>query len=149
MGYGNKGFSSNQPRTTNTRVGELRPSQILFSYGVGALIDLPYLSVMVMGLDDWDTRYLKDIGEERLLAALVAPRRRTLHKAGEGEPRDHCAAQERAGPLARELLDAGHEVAHLPSVEGARHILETFGRVARIFRGHRLALVTQLVRGRA
>ncbi|NJP12444.1 MAG: hypothetical protein HC866_25710, partial [Leptolyngbyaceae cyanobacterium RU_5_1] len=39
------------------RVGELRPSQILFSYGVGAVVDLPNLSVMVLGLEDWADRY--------------------------------------------------------------------------------------------
>ncbi|MEY3334184.1 MAG: hypothetical protein RLZZ176_2487, partial [Cyanobacteriota bacterium] len=33
------------------KVGELRPSQILFSFGVGAVLDLPNLSVMVMGLE--------------------------------------------------------------------------------------------------
>lgn len=58
------------PKITHARVGELRPSQILYSFGVGALVDLPYLSVMVMGLDDWDTSYLQPIGEERLLAAV-------------------------------------------------------------------------------
>ena len=36
------------------RVGELRPNQLLHTYGVGALADLPNLSVIVAGLDDWD-----------------------------------------------------------------------------------------------
>lgn len=35
------------------RVGELRPSQILTTFGVGSIVDLPHLSVMVMGLEDW------------------------------------------------------------------------------------------------
>jgi hypothetical protein len=52
------------------RVGELRPSQILFSFGVGAVVDLPNLSVMVMGLEDWGDRYGIEIAEERLLAAV-------------------------------------------------------------------------------
>ncbi len=54
------------------RVGELRPSQILFTYGVGAIVDLPYISTMVMGLDDWENPYPIMIGEERLLQAVRA-----------------------------------------------------------------------------
>lgn len=34
------------------RVGELRPSQILMTFGVGSIVDLPHISVMVMGLED-------------------------------------------------------------------------------------------------
>ena len=34
------------------RVGELRPNQLLHTYGVGSVADLPNLSVMVSGLDD-------------------------------------------------------------------------------------------------
>lgn len=53
-----------------TPVGELRPSQMLYTYGVGAIIDLPRLAVMVMGLDDWDILHTRLIEEERLLAAV-------------------------------------------------------------------------------
>jgi hypothetical protein len=54
------------------RIGELRPSQLLFTYGVGSIVDLPELSVLVMGLDDWPTRadVTREIVEERLLAAV-------------------------------------------------------------------------------
>ena len=38
-----------------TRVGSIRPSQAIHSYGVGSLVDLPNLSVIVGGLDRWDT----------------------------------------------------------------------------------------------
>lgn len=51
-------------------VGELRPSQLLFTYGVGAIVDLPYISAMVMGLEDWDTAYCDEIRENRLLQAV-------------------------------------------------------------------------------
>jgi hypothetical protein len=51
-------------------LGDLRPSQLIYTFGVGALIDLPHLSGLVMGLDDWDTRYSTEIHEERLLKAL-------------------------------------------------------------------------------
>lgn len=52
------------------KVGELRPSQILFSFGVGAVVDLPNLSVMVMGLEDWSTHGALELNEQRLLAAV-------------------------------------------------------------------------------
>lgn len=52
------------------RVGELRPSQILFTYGIGAIADLPNLSAMVMGLEDWDKTRTLELNEERLLAAV-------------------------------------------------------------------------------
>lgn len=52
------------------RVGDLRPSQILFSFGVGSLVDLPNMSVMVMGTDDWDINHMVAINEDRLLAAV-------------------------------------------------------------------------------
>jgi hypothetical protein len=52
------------------RVGELRPSQILLTFGVGSVVDLPSLSVMVMGLNDWDPGYCVEINEPRLLAAV-------------------------------------------------------------------------------
>ena len=51
-------------------VGELRPSQMEFSYGIGALVDLPNLSVLLMGLDDWDQTKLRRVTEERLLAEV-------------------------------------------------------------------------------
>src|SRR6266700_284573 len=52
------------------RVGELRPSQVLFTYGIGAVVDLPYISTIVMGLEDWLNTYPEPIGEERLLQAV-------------------------------------------------------------------------------
>lgn len=53
-----------------TRVGELRPSQIMWAYGVGALVDLPHLSVLVQGVDDWDTAWADVISEDRLLSGV-------------------------------------------------------------------------------
>ncbi|MGB0383197.1 MAG: DrmB family protein [Ardenticatenaceae bacterium] len=54
------------------RVGEIRPTQLMFTYGVGAIVDLPFLSALVMGLDDWqmDPTTAPEIHEERLLAAV-------------------------------------------------------------------------------
>jgi hypothetical protein len=51
-------------------LGELRPSQLIFTFGVGSLVDLPKMSALIMGLDDWDTRYCKEIDEDRLIAAV-------------------------------------------------------------------------------
>jgi hypothetical protein len=48
-------------------VGALRPSQLLWTYGPGALVDLPNLSVITMGLDRWDTNRCPPIEEARLL----------------------------------------------------------------------------------
>lgn len=58
--------------TERYKVGELRPSQIMFSFGIGAVVDLPNLSVMVMGLNEWDTALCDPLAEERLLAAVRA-----------------------------------------------------------------------------
>lgn len=51
-------------------VGEVRPSQILWTYGPGALIDLPSLSVVTMGVDRWEKDRCLPIVEARLLAAV-------------------------------------------------------------------------------
>lgn len=61
-----------KPPVTKHKVGDLRPSQVLFSFGVGSLVDLPNMSVMVMGIDDWDTQHTLAISEDRLLAAVKA-----------------------------------------------------------------------------
>ena len=52
------------------KVGELRPSQALTTFGIGSIIDLPNLSVMVMGLEDWPLKDTIEIGEQRLLASV-------------------------------------------------------------------------------
>ncbi|MCG3197794.1 MAG: hypothetical protein GHCLOJNM_02285 [bacterium] len=65
---------SNSARRGSSRfakkVGEIRPTQLLHSSGVGALIDLPNLSVMVMGLDEWDLTHSTVLTEQRLLAQV-------------------------------------------------------------------------------
>lgn len=56
----------------NVKIGELSPSQLLYSFGIGAIVDMPHLSVIVSGLEDWplDPSYVKEIQEERLLYAV-------------------------------------------------------------------------------
>lgn len=51
-------------------VGQVRPSQMLWTYGPGALIDLPNLSVITLGLDKWDVNRCPPVEEARLLAAV-------------------------------------------------------------------------------
>lgn len=53
-----------------TPVGEVRPSQLLWTYGPGALVDLPNLSVVTMGIDQWEKDRCQPIDEARLLAAV-------------------------------------------------------------------------------
>jgi len=55
---------------TKSRVGQVRPSQLLWTYGPGALVDLPNLSVVTKGLDRWDTDRCPSVEEDRLLAAV-------------------------------------------------------------------------------
>jgi hypothetical protein len=42
----------------------------LYTFGIGAVVDLPHLSALVMGLEDWDVSYCKPIREDRLLAQV-------------------------------------------------------------------------------
>jgi len=58
---------SNSSHMRKSEVGEVRPSQVLTSSGIGSLVDLPNMSVMVMGLDDWPNAHSNEISEERLL----------------------------------------------------------------------------------
>ncbi|HEY4281447.1 MAG TPA: DUF1998 domain-containing protein [Chthoniobacterales bacterium] len=63
-------------------LGDLRPSQLIYTFGVGALLDLPNTSALILGLDDWDTRYCTEISEERLLGAIqrrLGPQVKKLH----------------------------------------------------------------------
>lgn len=53
-----------------SKVGEIRPTQLLHTYGVGSMIDLPHFAALVMGLDDWETVHAKLVTEERLLRAV-------------------------------------------------------------------------------
>ena len=99
------------------RVGAVRPSQLMFSHGVGSLVDLPNFSAVVAGLDDWDTTYQQTLVERRLLAAV---RQMPEHGAGRGaanravargdaQPVRRLGARRRAG-RAVPTLDALHRL---------------------------------------
>lgn len=53
-----------------TPVGKVRPSQLLWTYGPGALVDLPNLSVVTLAIDRWERDRCPPIEEARLLAAV-------------------------------------------------------------------------------
>jgi len=54
------------------QVGELRPSQLMHTYGVGATVELPELTTLVLGLDAWPRALGEPVSEPRLLAAVQA-----------------------------------------------------------------------------
>ncbi len=59
----------------HAKVGSARPSSLLYSFGVGSIIDLPHFSIMPAGLDDWDRIYnrrkpIQVIDEPRLLKVV-------------------------------------------------------------------------------
>jgi hypothetical protein len=57
---------------TLLRIGEVRPSQLVHTYGPGSLVDLPHISVLVSGIDGWasDPIAAPEVAERRLLAAV-------------------------------------------------------------------------------
>ena len=54
------------------RVGAVRPSQLMYAFGVGSTVDLPNFSVVVAGLDAWDETNQEVLTEPRLLDAVQA-----------------------------------------------------------------------------
>ena len=52
------------------RAGKMRPSQIVSQFGPGALIDLPTLSMVVTGIEDWDISNARRVDEPRLARKL-------------------------------------------------------------------------------
>ncbi|MGE3728686.1 MAG: DrmB family protein [Candidatus Sericytochromatia bacterium] len=51
-------------------VGEIRPSQLLFTYGMGSLLNLPNYSAVILGVDSWEERLATPVQEERLLQVV-------------------------------------------------------------------------------
>jgi hypothetical protein len=57
------------------KVGSARPSSLLYTFGVGSIVDLPQFSVMPAGLDDWEPIWARrqtvpQIEEPRLLRVV-------------------------------------------------------------------------------
>lgn len=59
-------------KLVSRRVGGVRPSQLMYTYGVGALVDLPAMAVIVAGIDDWNLTHSSEVHEDRLLSAVRA-----------------------------------------------------------------------------
>lgn len=79
-------------------VGDVRPSQLLWTYGPGALVDLPNLSVVTMGLDRWEIGRCPPIEEARLLEAV----RRVLGQQVERLRMPPVIKEENASPFTPE-----------------------------------------------
>ena len=66
------GDSEASQAKNRAKVGSARPSSLLYTYGVGAIMDLPQFSIMPAGLDDWEPiwkrrPHVPTIEEPRLL----------------------------------------------------------------------------------
>ena len=73
-----------------TRIGGARPSHLVTTGGVGAVVDLPAMSVVVRGIDTWGLERAEAIEEPRLLEQVrrsLGPQVRALRTAP-WDPRD-------------------------------------------------------------
>lgn len=61
-------------KRNRAKVGSGRPSSLLYTYGPGAIMDLPQFTVMPAGLDDWDRIWRRRDG----IPQIRAPRLRTV-----------------------------------------------------------------------
>ena len=52
------------------KIGEIRPSQLISTFGPGSIVELPDYSVIIAGLDEWETQYCTPIQEPRLVRKL-------------------------------------------------------------------------------
>jgi hypothetical protein len=52
------------------KIGEVRNSQLISTFGPGAILDLPDMSVIIAGLDHWDIKQCSPISEPRLVRKL-------------------------------------------------------------------------------
>lgn len=86
------------------RVGAVRPSHLMFTSGVGSLVDLPNFAVLVRGLDDWNYTHAygwEKISEPRLLEELrKLPGNRKVEELRPA-PWTEGTEQEPGGPAAR------------------------------------------------
>jgi hypothetical protein len=55
---------------SGTVVGSVRPTQLISTFGIGSAVDLPQISAIVMGLDEWPIGQMLEIREDRLLRVV-------------------------------------------------------------------------------
>lgn len=53
LGDGDR-LAADQAKKNYAKVGSARPTTLLYTYGPGAVIDLPHFTIMPAGLDDWE-----------------------------------------------------------------------------------------------
>ena len=90
-------------------VGSVRPTQLIYTYGIGSAVDLPQFSAMVMGLDDWPSADMKPITEDRLLRVV-----RSVLGAQVRQLKAPPLREDTAGPLFRNSSGDGVPVAAFP-----------------------------------
>ncbi len=90
-------------------VGTVRPTQLIYTYGVGSTVDLPQFSAMVMGLDDWPAGNMEEIREDRLLRVVRNVLGSQVRQLKAAPVRD-----ETPGPLFRNSAGDGVPVAAFP-----------------------------------
>jgi hypothetical protein len=80
---------SQGPSRVVTRIGQARPSHLMTTAGVGAVVDLPGLSVVVRGLSAWSTTG-STVHEPRLLAEIQRVLGPSVHelRAAPWDPND-------------------------------------------------------------
>jgi len=88
------------------KVGSARPSSLLYTYGPGAIMDLPGFSVMPAGLDDWEPiwkrrEHIPTIIEPRLLRVV------RLHLGPQVDALRPYPWQPKQGALSKEGDDLG------------------------------------------
>ena len=62
----------NDAKPRYRKAGRLRPTQVISQHGPGAIVDLPELSVVVAGLDEWRPTGMDRVSEPRLEAFVRA-----------------------------------------------------------------------------
>src|SRR5579859_7489988 len=88
------------------RVGTARPSSLLYTYGPGAIMDLPGFAVMPAGLDDWEPiwrrrEFIQTIVEPRLLNVV------RLHLGPQVDSLRPFPWQPKKGAMSKEGSDLG------------------------------------------
>jgi hypothetical protein len=88
------------------KVGSARPSSLLYTYGPGAIMDLPNFSVMPAGLDDWEPIWKR----RETIRTIVEPRLLKVVRLHLGEQVDSLRPfpwQPKKGSMSKEGSDLG------------------------------------------
>lgn len=55
------------PSANYARIGSLRPTALMYTSGIGATADLPHMSVMILGLEQWQRQYERMGAPQRII----------------------------------------------------------------------------------